>query len=156
MKETKNDSILNTLKELDVTKLNETELNKTAQKVATTININGLRRHINSTLMLVVESKNKDDKQKLELIKTLLNGQKLMEKNVRNFKRKTAIAPTNKNDISNFITTTAEILTILNQYKPTKEEKKTNTNIQKAQQQPIANAEAKAGATTRAVATKKK
>lgn len=157
MKETRNDSILTTLKEIDVTKLKEEELNKTANKIANTININGLRRHINSTLMLVVESKTKDDEQKLELIKTLLNGQKVIEKNVRNFKRKTAIAPTDKKDISNFIITTAETLIILNQYHPTKEEKKAEINTPKAQpQKTTTNTEAKAEATAKAVATKKK
>ena len=107
MKETRNYSILTTLKEIDVTKLKDEELTKTAQKVANTININGLRRHVNSTLMVVVEVKTNDNNQKIELIKTLLDNQKIIERNVRNFKRKTAIVPTDKKELSTFITTTA-------------------------------------------------
>ena len=53
MKESKNNLILTKLKETDITKLKDDELNKTAKEIANTININGLRRHINYSLFQI-------------------------------------------------------------------------------------------------------
>jgi len=44
----KNDIVLSNLVQLDITKLKDEELNKTAQTIAKTLNINGLRRNINT------------------------------------------------------------------------------------------------------------
>ena len=152
MKESKNDSILTILEGIDVTKLKDEELNKTAQNIATTININGLRRHINSTLMIVVETEAKDNNQKLELVKKLLNNQKTIEKNVRNFKRKSTIA-IDKTDNITFITVTKDILTTIQKYqsKPAiKVTAKTETIST-----PVANVERKAETLTKVTATQK-
>lgn len=124
MKESKNNSILTKLKETDITKLKDDELNKTAKEVANTININGLRRHINYSLFQITTDENIDNNKKLELVKSLLEGQKLIEVNVRNFRRKSIIA-TDKKDIITFITTTAEILTAISKYQPQPKKAKT-------------------------------
>lgn len=124
MKESKNNLILTKLKETDITKLKDDELNKTAKEVANTININGLRRHINYSLFQITTDENIDNNKKLELVKSLLEGQKLIEVNVRNFRRKSIIA-TDKKDIITFITTTAEILTAISKYQPQPKKAKT-------------------------------
>lgn len=64
-----------------------------------------------------------DNNKKLELVKKLLQGQKVIETNVRNFKRKSIIA-TEPKDIKNFITTTVETLTAIKNYIPKKEQPK--------------------------------
>jgi hypothetical protein len=119
MKESKNNSILTKLKETDITKLKDDELNKTAKEIANTININGLRRHINYSLFQITTDESIDNNKKLDIIKSLLQGQKLIEVNVRNFRRKSIMA-TDKKDIITFITTTAEILTAISKYQPKK------------------------------------
>lgn len=124
MKESKNNLILTKLKETDITKLKDDELNKTAKEIANTININGLRRHINYSLFQITTDENIDNNKKLELVKSLLEGQKLIEVNVRNFRRKSIIA-TDKKDIITFITTTAEILTAISKYQPQPKKAKT-------------------------------
>lgn len=123
MKESKNNSILTKLKETDITKLKDEELTKTAKEIANTININGLRRHINYSLFQITTDESIDNNKKLDTIKSLLKGQKLIEANVRNFRRKSIIA-TEPKDIKNFITTTAEILTTINKYQPKKAQPK--------------------------------
>lgn len=124
MKESKNNLILTKLKETDVTKLKDDELNKTAKEIANTININGLRRHINYSLFQITTDESIDNNKKLNRIKSLLEGQKLIEVNVRNFKRKSIIA-TEKKDIITFITTTAETLTAISKYQPQPKKAKT-------------------------------
>lgn len=124
MKESKNNLILTKLKETDITKLKDDELNKTAKEIANTININGLRRHINYSLFQITTDENIDNNKKLELVKSLLQGQKLIEVNVRNFRRKSIIA-TDKKDIITFITTTAEVLTAISKYQPQPKKAKT-------------------------------
>ena len=98
MKESKNNLILTKLKETDITKLKDDELNKTAKEIANTININGLRRHINYSLFQITTDESIDNNKKLDIIKNLLQGQKLIEVNVRNFRRKSIMA-TDKKDI---------------------------------------------------------
>ncbi len=124
MKESKNNLILTKLKETDITKLKDDELNKTAKEIANTININGLRRHINYSLFQITTDESIDNNKKLDIIKSLLQGQKLIEVNVRNFRRKSIIA-TDKKDIITFITTTAETLTAINKYQPQPKKAKT-------------------------------
>ena len=124
MKESKNNLILTKLKETDITKLKDDELNKTAKEIANTININGLRRHINYSLFQITTDESIDNNKKLDIIKSLLQGQKLIEVNVRNFRRKSIMA-TDKKDIITFITTTAEILTAISKYQPQPKKAKT-------------------------------
>ena len=124
MKESKNNLILTKLKETDITKLKDDELTKTAKEIANTININGLRRHINYSLFQITTDGSIDNNKKLDIIKSLLAGQKLIEINVRNFRRKSIIA-TDKKDIITFITTTAETLTAINKYQPQPKKAKT-------------------------------
>lgn len=124
MKESKNNSILTKLKETDITKLKDDELNKTAKEIANTININGLRRNINYSLFQITTDESIDNNKKLDIIKSLLQGQKLIEVNVRNFRRKSIIA-TDKKDIITFITTTAEVLTAISKYQPQPKKAKT-------------------------------
>ena len=124
MKESKNKLILTKLKETDITKLKDDELNKTAKEIANTININGLRRHINYSLFQITTDESIDNNKKLDIIKSLLAGQKLIEVNVRNFRRKSIIA-TDKKDIITFITTTAEVLTAISKYQPQPKKAKT-------------------------------
>ena len=124
MKESKNNLILTKLKETDITKLKDDELNKTAKEIANTININGLRRHINYSLFQITTDESIDNNKKLDIIKNLLQGQKLIEVNVRNFRRKSIMA-TDKKDIITFITTTAEILTAISKYQPQPKKAKT-------------------------------
>lgn len=124
MKESKNNLILTKLKETDITKLKDDELNKTAKEIANTININGLRRHINYSLFQITTDESIDNNKKLDIIKSLLAGQKLIEINVRNFRRKSIIA-TDKKDIITFITTTAEVLTAISKYQPQPKKAKT-------------------------------
>ena len=123
MKESKNNLILTKLKETDITKLKDDELAKTAKEIANNININGLHRHINYSLFQITTDESIDNNKKLDIIKSLLKGQKLIEVNVRNFKRKSIIA-TEPKDIKNFITTTVETLTAINQYQPKKAQPK--------------------------------
>lgn len=121
----KNDLVLSNLVQLDISKLDEKELNKTAQTIAKTLNINGLRRNINTALFQIIEMSNTivDNNKKLELVKKLLQSQKVIETNVRNFRRKSIIA-TEPKDIKNFITTTVETLTAIKNYIPQKEQPK--------------------------------
>lgn len=121
----KNDLVLSNLVQLDISKLDEKELNKTAQTIAKTLNINGLRRNINTALFQIIEMSNTivDNNKKLELVKKLLQSQKVIETNVRNFRRKSIIA-TEPKDIKNFITTTVETLTAIKNYIPKKEQPK--------------------------------
>lgn len=124
LKESKNNLILTKLKETDITKLKDDELTKTAKEIANTININGLRRHINYSLFQITTDEAIDNNKKLDIIKSLLQGQKLIEVNVRNFRRKSIIA-TDKKDIITFITTTAETLTAISKYQPQPKKAKT-------------------------------
>lgn len=64
-----------------------------------------------------------DNNKKLELVKKLLQGQKVIESNVRNFRRKSIVAAEPK-DIKNFITITVETLTAIKNYIPKKEQPK--------------------------------
>ena len=116
MNSNKNNLVLTTLQKANISNLKEEEIIKLANSIANNININGLRRHINSTLIVVIEDKTTDNNQKLELIKKLLYNQKEIERNVRNLKRKTAIVM-EKQDIKNFLVITTEILTIIQQHK---------------------------------------
>ena len=125
MKESKNNLILTKLKEIDITKLTEDELTKTAKEIATTININGLRRHINYALFQITTDESTDNNKKLDIIKSLLQGQKIIDANVRNFKRKTTMVATDKKDIITFITTTVETLTAISKYQPQPKKAKT-------------------------------
>lgn len=125
MKENKNNLLFNTLVELDVNKLKDDELKKVSKNIAKNINVNGLRRNINITLIQIIETTDTsmDNNKKIEFIKKLLNGQKLIETNVRNFRRKSSL-PTDTKDIITFIKITTEILKTIQQYQPLKEEKK--------------------------------
>lgn len=121
----KNDTVLSNLIQLDITKLKDEELNKTAQTVAKMLNINGLRRKINTALLQIIEMSNTivDNNKKLEIIKKLLQGQKTIEQHTRNFRRKNTIKTETK-DIKNFITVTTETLTAIKNYIPKKEQPK--------------------------------
>lgn len=119
MKESKNNLILTKLKETDIKTLTEDELTKTAREIATNINSNGFKRHINYALHQITTDESIDNNKKLNIIKSLLEGQKLIDANVKKFKRKTMIA-TDKKDIITFITTTAETLTTINKYQAKK------------------------------------
>ena len=121
----KNDIVLSNLVQLDITKLKDEELNKTAQTIAKTLNINGLRRNINTALFQIIEMSATivDNNKKLEIIKKLLQEQKTIEQHTRNFKRKNTIKTETK-DIKNFITTTVETLTAIKNYIPKKEQPK--------------------------------
>ncbi len=125
MKENKNNTLLTTLTELDINKLKDDELIKVSKNISKNINVNGLRRNINTTLIQIIEITNTtmDNNKKIELIKNLLNGQKAIESNVRNFRRKSSL-PTNEKDVTLFIKTTTEVLKTIQQYQPLKEEKK--------------------------------
>lgn len=124
MKENKNNTLLNTLVELDITKLKDDELKKVSKNISKNINVNGLRRNINMTLIQIIETTDTsmDNNKKIEFIKKLLNGQKIIETNVRNFRRKSAL-PIDTKDITTFIKTTTEVLKTIQQYQPLKEEK---------------------------------
>ena len=125
MRENKNNLLFNTLVELDINKLKDDELKKVSKYIAKNINVNGLRRNINITLIQIIETTDTsmDNNKKIEFIKKLLNGQKLIETNVRNFRRKSSL-PTDTKAIITFIKTTTEILKTIQQYQPLKEEKK--------------------------------
>lgn len=123
MKSNKNNLVLSTLQEVDITKLKEEEVIKLANSIANNININGLRRHINSTLIVVIEDKTKNNNQKLEIMQKLLINQKVVDKNVRNLKRKKSNIIDLK-EAATFIKTTEETLELINQYQAVKEDKK--------------------------------
>ncbi len=121
----KNDTVLSNLVQLDITKLKDEELTKTAQTIAKTLNINGLRRNINTALFQIIEMSNTivDNNKKLEIVRKLLIGQRTIEQHTRNFRRKNTIKTETK-DIKNFITTTVETLTAIKNYIPKKEQAK--------------------------------
>lgn len=125
MKENKNNTLLTTLIELDINKLKDDELIKVSKNISKNINVNGLRRNINTTLIQILETTDTsmDNNQKIEFIKKLLKGQKTIETNVRNFRRKSSL-PKDVKDVTLFIKTTTEILKAIQQYQPLKEEKK--------------------------------
>lgn len=130
MKENKNDTLLITLTEIkDLSKLTDDEQLKLATQIAKNININGLRRHINYTLMMITgatgtkANTTMNDNQKLELIKKLLTSQRIVETNVRSLKRKIQVAIP-KNDIVTFISSTTEVLKTIKEYQ--KENEKQN------------------------------
>ena len=125
MKENKNHTLLTTLAELDINKLKDDELIKVSKNISKNINVNGLRRNINTTLIQIIETTDTsmDNNKKIEFIKKLLNGQKTIETNVRNFRRK-SITPTDVKDVVIFIKTTKELLNTIHQYQVPKEEKK--------------------------------
>lgn len=121
----KNDTVLSNLIQLDITKLKDEELNKTAQTVAKMLNVNGLRRNVNTALFQIIEMSNTivDNNKKLEIIKKLLQGQKTIEQHTKNFRRKN-ITKTETKDIKDFITITVETLTGIKNYIPKKEQPK--------------------------------
>lgn len=125
MKENKNNLLFNTLVELDINKLKDDELKKVSKNIAKNINVNGLRRNINTTLIQILEitDTSMDNNKKIEFIKNLLKGQKTIETNVRNFRRKSSL-PADTKDITTFIKTTIEVLKTIQQYEIPKEEKK--------------------------------
>lgn len=132
MKENKNDILFNTLVGLDINKLKDDELIKISKNISKDININGLRRHVNYSLFQIVVDETIDNNKKLEIIKNLLQNQKNIESNVRNFRRK-SITPTDVKDVVVFIKTTKELLNTIHQYQTPKEEKKTK-EIKKVEQ----------------------
>ena len=123
MKENKNDILFNTLVGLDINKLKDDELIKISKNISKDININGLRRHVNYSLFQIVVDENIDNNKKLEIIKDLLQNQKTIETNVRNFRRK-SISPTDVKDVVIFIKTTTELLKTIHQYQTPNEENK--------------------------------
>lgn len=149
MKENKNDALLITLTEVkDLSKLTDDEQLKLATQIAKNININGLRRHINYTLMMITGATGTkadttmNDNQKLELIKELLTSQRIVETNVRSLKRKIQVAIP-QNDIVTFILSTTEVLKTIKEYqqengkqseKQLKEDKVKSEEIKKIEQ----------------------
>ncbi len=123
MKENKNNILFNTLVGLDINKLKDDELIKISKNISKDININGLRRHVNYSLFQIVVDETIDNNKKLEIIKNLLQNQKTIETNVRNFRRK-SITPTDVKDVVIFIKTTTELLKTIQKYEIPKEEKK--------------------------------
>lgn len=123
MKENKNDILFNTLVGLDINKLKDDELIKISKNISKDININGLRRHVNYSLFQIVVNETLDNNKKLEIIKDLLQNQKTIESNVRNFRRK-SITPTDVKDVVIFIKTTKELLNTIHQYQTPNEENK--------------------------------
>lgn len=123
MKENKNNILFNTLVGLDINKLKDDELIKISKNISKDININGLRRHVNYSLFQIVVDETLDNNKKLEIIKNLLQNQKTIETNVRNFRRK-SITPTDVKDVVIFIKTTTELLKTIQKYEIPKEEKK--------------------------------
>lgn len=132
MKSNKNNLVLTTLQKANISNLKEEEIIKLANSIANNININGLRRHINSTLIVVIEDKTKNNNQKLEIIQKILTNQKVIEKNVRNLKRKKSNI-IDLNEATLFIKTTGETLQLINKYQVVKEENKTK-NIEEENQ----------------------
>lgn len=124
MKSNKNNLVLTTLQKASISNLKEEEVIKLANNIANNININGLRRHINSILIVVIEDKTKNNNQKLEIIQKILTNQKVIEKNVRNLKRKKSNI-IDLNEATLFIKTTEETLKLINKYQTVKEENKT-------------------------------
>lgn len=124
MKSNKNNLVLTTLQKASISNLKEEEVIKLANNIANNININGLRRHINSILIVVIEDKTKNNNQKLEIIQKILTNQKVIEKNVRNLKRKKSNI-IDLNEATLFIKTTEETLKLINKYQIVKEENKT-------------------------------
>lgn len=125
MKENKNNTLLATLTELDINKLKDDELIKVSKNISKNINVNGLRRNINTTLIQILEitDTSMDNNKKIEFIKKLLKGQKTIETNVRNFRRKSSV-PTDVKDVTSFIKITTEVLKTIQQYQIPKEEEK--------------------------------
>lgn len=123
MKENKTNILFKTLVGLDINKLKDDELIKISKNISKDININGLRRHVNYSLFQIVVDETIDNNKKLEIIKNLLQNQKTIETNVRNFRRK-SITPTDVKDVVIFIKTTTELLTTIQKYEIPKEEKK--------------------------------
>ncbi len=123
MKENKNNILFKTLVGLDINKLKDDELIKISKNISKDININGLRRHVNYSLFQIVVDETIDNNKKLEIIKNLLQNQKTIETNVRNFRRK-SITPTDVKDVVIFIKTTTELLKTIQKYEIPKEEKK--------------------------------
>lgn len=138
MKENKNNTLLTTLTELDINKLKDDELIKVSKNISKNINVNGLRRNINTTLIQILETTDTsmDNNKKIEFIKKLLKGQKTIETNVRNFRRKSSL-PTDVKDVTLFIKTTTEVLKTIQQYQPVKEEKKLKETKEVETKQPI-------------------
>lgn len=132
MKSNKNNLVLTTLQKASISNLKEEEVIKLANNIANNININGLRRHINSTLIVVIEDKTTNNNQKLEIIQKILTNQKVIEKNVRNLKRKKSNI-IDLNEATLFIKTTEETLKLINKYQVVKEENKTK-NIEEENQ----------------------
>lgn len=124
MKENKNTTLLTTLKALNVDKLKDDELTKISKNISNTINVNGLRRNVNTALIQIIENENTsmDNNKKIEFIKNLLNNQKIIENNVRNFRRKSAL-PSDVKDMITFTKITTETLKLVERYQPLKEEK---------------------------------
>lgn len=132
MKSNKNNLALTTLQKANISNLKEEEIIKLANSIANNININGLRRHINSTLIVVIEDKIKNNNQKLEIIQKILTNQKVIEKNVRNLKRKKSNI-IDLNEATLFIKTTEETLKLINKYQVVKEENKTKNTEEENQ-----------------------
>lgn len=132
MKSNKNNLVLTTLQKANISNLKEEEIIKLANSIANNININGLRRHINSTLIVVIEDKTKNNNQKLEIIQKILTNQKVIEKNVRNLKRKKSNI-IDLNEATLFIKTTGETLQLINKYQVVKEENKTKNSEEENQ-----------------------
>lgn len=132
MKSNKNNLVLTTLQKANISNLKEEEIIKLANSIANNININGLRRHINSTLIVVIEDKIKNNNQKLEIIQKILTNQKVIEKNVRNLKRKKSNI-IDLNETTLFIKTTGETLQLINKYQVVKEENKTKNSEEENQ-----------------------
>lgn len=138
MKENKNNTLLTTLIELDINKLKDDELIKVSKNISKNINVNGLRRNINTTLIQILETTDTsmDNNKKIEFIKKLLKGQKTIETNVRNFRRKSSL-PKDVKDVTLFIKTTTEVLKTIQQYQPLKEEKKLKETKEVEAKKPI-------------------
>lgn len=138
MKENKNNTLLTTLIELDINKLKDDELIKVSKNISKNINVNGLRRNINTTLIRILETTDTsmDNNKKIEFIKKLLKGQKTIETNVRNFRRKSSL-PKDVKDVTLFIKTTTEVLKTIQQYQPLKEEKKLKETKEVEAKKPI-------------------
>lgn len=132
MKSNKNNLVLTTLQKANISNLKEEEIIKLANSIANNININGLRRHINSILIVVIEDKIKNNNQKLEIIQKILTNQKVIEKNVRNLKRKKSNI-IDLNEATLFIKTTEETLKLINKYQVVKEENKTKNTEEENQ-----------------------